>query len=355
MTDPSKTTHDSLFPRIIWFLVLVLIVDLWLNRHVGIGFLNPGAFAGIIALVTGAVSFVAKVLPENQKEKAERTLTRWGAKLLTMRVLTLLSLIVIGVGMVYSSVMVIVPDSVQSMQKVTVVQVGRAARGRELAGREGRAGAHEEAQAGRSAGTKKGRAGDILRFGVLTTPFGTPCRVEAQGYVASTFQVFPLVGLTIQPARDLARSPSVLLRPNLDVLPFLEDGGSIGIFLLDGRTDERLIASFDANSQPEERRRCSFLIGHDQPVPSELMHWWELELIGMGLPENVRARTLVEWSHAEYLEPLDSAVELAPGMNLRAKVFSRAHTSSAPRLVAETTIMLDERPLIDVLIKRSNT
>lgn len=317
MTDPSKTMHDTLFPQIIWFLVLVLIVDLWLNRHVGIGFLNPGAFAGIVALMTGGVSFLAKILPKNQRDTAERTLKRWGAGLLTIRVLTLLSLIVIGVSLVYSSVMVIIPDSVESTQRITVGQVGRAAR------------------------TREGRAGDILRFGVLTTPFGSPCRVEAEGYVASTFQVFPLIGLTIQPQRNLMRSPSVLLRPNLDVLPVLEDGGRIEIFLVSGHTDERLIASYDKG------HRGSFLIGHDQPVSSDLMHWWELELIGMGLPEDVRARTLVEWSHVKFL---DSAGELAPGMNLRAKVFSRAN-----KTVAETTIRLDERPLIDVVIKRSNT
>jgi len=352
MADPSHTTHDTLFPRVVWFLVLVLAVDLWLNRHVGIRFLNPGALAGIVALITGCISFLAKVLPKNQRETAESTLKRWGAGLLTIRVLALLTLLVIGVGMVYSSVMVIVPDSVQSTQKVTVVQVGRARRSREVIEHRDAAGAKEAPQVERPARTREGRAGDILRFGVLTTPFGTPCRVEAQGYVASTFQVFPLTGLTIQPARDLSRSPSVLLRPNPDVLSFLEDGGSIGIFLLEGRTEERLIASYNASDDAKEHRRSSFLIGHDQPIPSDLMHWWELELIGIGLPEDVRARTLVEWSHVVFL---DSAEELAPGMNLRAKVFSRAHTSSAPKVVAETTIRLDERPLIDIVIKRSNT
>src|SRR2546428_14132004 len=59
---------------------------------------------------------------------------------------------------------------------------------------------------------------------VPTSPFGRSFRLRVDAYVEHVLTVYPIVGGRVTPERDLRGSPSVLLRPPVYALRYLDTG-----------------------------------------------------------------------------------------------------------------------------------
>jgi hypothetical protein len=299
------------FPRAIVLLVLLVCLDLWTSRHLGIGLSRRPAWLGVItASWLAAASILDRALEDEEKKSAAKRVRDALRRLLTTPFLIALALVLAVLSMGYSSVEVLGDAE---------------ARGAKLGPLE------QDQDPGWLVLGEPGRF--VVHSGLSS---GGAYRLKVPGYLPTVLTVPPLAGLEILPERDLRRSPTLLLRPLPATLGSLRDGGRLEVW---APGEPRPIARSTCGC------RTSFLLGRRQPIPSDALARWSLELRALNAaPEgsSLLSETLLEWSRPRHLAP---SRNLLPGTRLDVRVFS-----NAGNLVAQTPFTVTEESFQDVLL-----
>ena len=146
---------------------------------------------------------------------------------------------------------------------------------------------------------------------VPTSPFGRSVRLELDGYLPSTFTVYPITGKRVDPARDFTRWPSLLLRLPPTLFPML--GGEKPLVLLKLSQTARGKEGRALWCAPVDHK--AVLLGPSRAIDPALVAGWREEVIARGLSEAQRAQVMIGWRQHE-AHRLDNPV--APGTALRA-------------------------------------
>lgn len=304
---------SSLFPRAVAAIALVVVAQLWVSYHLGIGGETPWV-AVVITAIYGGVDLLGRLDPAGLK-RSMSWMRGTIARVLTVRTLVVLYAIFVVATLVISSVLIISEStsngSAEPLKVVLTPADERVSREDHL-----------------------GSGGKIVQFVVLTNPFGRLFRLRVDGYLEQALTVYPIVGAKVTLERDLRVAPSLLLRPPLLALRELQDGGYLTLTWKQRGGNTSLIA-------PDRGYRGSFLIGRPQTIPDTKVSRWKLELEGDGFEPKLISRTLLEWNSPKVLRPNSP---LIPGMIVVAEIRSRADA-----LVARTEeITLSSEGLIDV-------
>ena len=304
----ARTTEHVLL-RAMLLLLWIALVNLWLKRHLGFGWDDPGT----ISIIVAAVGTVLYLLEKAGRKEQEA----WWANLFSWLDLPLLLLLYVAVAIpmaLFSSVTVLT-DPPGSALTASLTEADQPA--------------GKMKKLDNLSDPNKG-----LQFSwVSTSPLGRSYRLSVAGYLPQTVQVFPLWGLTLSPRRDLRPSLSVLFRPGADGLRTLADGGCFVAWREQG--DQRTEI---ATGKPD--RKASLLVGNEQAISPAVFENWRMELAAQQLkPDAIDSRILI-WK-APYRVP--SAIPLEPQMTLVGEVQTR---EGAPMVRARVTLG-DER-LTDV-------
>jgi hypothetical protein len=299
------------FSRAILLLVLLVCLDLWASRHLGIGLSRRPAWLGLItASWVAAASVLDRVLEDEEKKSAAKRTRDALRRLLATPVLVALALLLAVLALSYSSVRVL----------------GSAeARGAKL----------DPVEPEQHPGwTVRGEPGRFVVPSRLTS--GRVYRLSVPGYLPTVLTVPALIGREILPERDLRKSPTLLLRPLPTTLGSFGDGGRLEVW---APYEPRPIASSACDC------RASFLLGRRQPIPSDALSRWSLELRALNAaPEgsSLLSETLLVWSRPR---PLALSRDLRPGDPLDIRVFSKAGN-----LIARTPFTVTEESFQDILL-----
>jgi hypothetical protein len=173
-------------------------------------------------------------------------------------------------------------------------------------------------------------------FPILTSPFGRLYQVDADGYVATPVDVFPVLGRQMVLGRDLSAAPSVLFRPFVEGIAALADSAEFQVQrLTDGRWEKLAVAAPSGVAS-------SFLVGRRKPISDAAMVVWALEATANGAPEPARAQFLVTWRNLKQL-PIQG--ELRPRDCLLGEI--RLHGNLKERAL----VQLSNDPFVDVLMR----
>lgn len=304
---------SNLFPRAVASIALVVVAQLWVSYHLGIGGETPWVAVVITAIYWG-VDLLGRLDPAGLK-RSMSWIQGTIARVLTVRILVVLYAIFVVVTLVVSSVLIISESTSSGSEKP--LRVALTSADNRVLGED-----------------HLGPGGKLVQFVVKTNPFGRPFRLMVDGYLEQALTVYPIIGAKVTLERDLRVAPSLLLRPPLIALRSLEDGGYLTLTWKQRRGNSPLIA-------PDRGYRGSFLIGRPQTIPDTKVSRWKLELEGGGFETKLTSRTLLEWNSPKVLSPNSP---LMPGMIVVAEIRSRADA-----LVARTEeITLSSEGLIDV-------
>lgn len=295
--DPAAgslpTPPPSMPLRLLFVASVASLGELWIRRHVGWGWDTPW-IASVVLFLTVLDAMLGKLSSKEVKESFDRCVRQRLARGLTGRVAMAACLAVILSALVLSSV-TIIPGT------EAVGDGGHLLKAKLLS----LSGQEQPATADRS----------VVRFRWLSTsPFGRPYRLSVEGYLDEPVVVYPLLGLTIAPDRDLKRSPSVLFRPPRAAVQSLASDGTFGVRL------ERPPGPAEVLVALQHGHEGSFLVGRPQPISAALLAAWRLELGAEGVPEPTLDQMLRKWSQFRLIQP---TWPLAPGMRLVAEVRSR--------------------------------
>jgi hypothetical protein len=312
---PNRSSNEFLL-RAVLFLILIVVLHLWWDRHRGAPPWSAGFTATAAAAITAAFAWFDRIADESEKRQIHEAILKLVRNLFSIRVLAVAYVLFAVLGLSYSSVIVLSDTALETNDvRLSPVDAPR----------------DEQVQSV----TPSAR---LARFPVLTGPFGRPFLVRADGYLPQTFDVYPITGLTVRLERDLRVSPSVLFRPPTVALAELQNAGS---FVVRAASKSRSTELFS-----EKGKRSSFLVGRTRVIPSDLLEVWTMELeAGLTLTEDdarrrILSRTLLEWRRPSLVTP---SVPIEPGMLLTAEVCSAAGGRMA---TAQVTVTSD--PLIDV-------
>jgi hypothetical protein len=317
--SPAPATRT--FPlRTLAFIIWLVILDLWLEHTWGVGVKNPGWLASLAGSLTAILGLLEKHVDEQELKFVKIPLPRPSFFLLAIGYLVLAILI-----FTYAAV-VIVGDASQESLTVTLSNPWTG----EKQSCQGDERTEQDNQ-------RKCRTGGLslspLRFVVHTSPFGRVYRLKVDGYLARYVEVYPFAGVEINPQRDLSISPSILLRPPVNALRELADGGLLVVRYL-APTGEQMIACDDSGNS------SAFLLGREQPIPDLLLASWKLETQAEKLSPSAEAEALLKWRRAKVLTP---KVELAPEMKIQAQVVTRGRA-----VISQVVLALGDEKLTDV-------
>jgi hypothetical protein len=307
----SPTPH--LTPKAVLFLLWLIAVNDWLNRHLGVGFDAP-----VVALAAGTLTTGFGLLEAATGEKLkEQWLGKAVKKLLNFPVMALLYAMLLMALSVVSSV-TLLNDPPDTIFQATLTPADRA----------GEASASQDNQSNSKL--------PVRFLGVWTRPLGRPYRLAVKGYLPQIFQVYPLLGVTLSPRRELRVSPSVLFRPPSGAFAPMAGGVRIEVWKENGA---QRIPVADATAQQQ-----SILVGSDQPVPTSMLDGWRLEAMAQGIVnEHLLAQALEIWRQPLVLAPKN---ELEPGRVVVAMIYN-----STNQPLAQARALLTEDRLQDVRIQ----
>jgi hypothetical protein len=301
-----------MFARIVALIGLVVAGQLWVAHHLGVGLDTPWITL-VVATVSSALPAGSWLLDSRDKKKTTGSIRKRLRDRITWPLVASLYGMALLVAALFSSVTVLPPPAATASGSRLHVELRTADRKR--------------------LGTDDlGTA--VVRFPVATTPFGRPVHLQVDGYLEQPVFVYPLLGVTVTPERDLRRSPTVLFRPPPIALMALESGGSFVVVAKQPAGDQTIVSG-------QHQYRGSFLIGRATTIPVANYQMWALELEGASFGRPVIARTVTEWSRPKQIKP---TAELAPGMRLVAEVRTRDDNI----LVASADVTLGSESLIDV-------
>ena len=303
MTEPATTPTDWL-NRVLALVPLVALVLLWSNHHLGAGAGYPGLVAALAAELPIALGLIDKLLDKAAQESVAARWRSWVARTLSWRAIVVGYLSAGIVVLVWSSLVVIADDASATGPVAT-----------RLVALDGHGAAAERTLVPR---------GEPARFVVTSNPFGRVFRLEVDGYVPQTVEVYPIVGRRISPARDLRRSPTVLLRLSQLALGSFRDqsGGELVVTRLGGAGAGGAAGGGGEVIARTREPRAAFLLGRAQRVPVGFAAAWRTELLARSVrDETLVARHLVDWKEPAVLAP---ALVLEPGMSLRVQLLNSA-------------------------------
>jgi hypothetical protein len=398
----------SLFPRTVAFIILVVAVNQWLKHHLGVegveGVVND--FLSVVFMVaSGVTAFLDKRLDKLERGSLAKKVSQTFSKIISVPVLACLYLIVIFVGLSYSSVSVIgnfddkttieiwpvgsLKDSpneasIAPGEDTSTIKGGAAGSAVDSPDEDSIA-ADEDTHTvkamsfgclkdspnkdsiatGEDTKTAKGgAAGSTVdssnkgfiapgegdkRFGVWTNIFGRHYRLKVDGFVEEVVTVYPIVGRKVVVDRDLRRSPSVLFWPSPNGLRELGDGACIFIWKVppgreppfEAPTGKKLPFGDEHKLAEDEGYEGSFILGRIQPVPESLLHYWQLKLTG---DEEGLSGKVISGILSHWLRPrvLTPLKELVPGMTIYAVIINKKGET-----IAKATVKLGTDKLMD--------
>ena len=289
----------------------VVASNAWLIRHLGWGLENAFGI-GSLAAGVGLVSLLA----ENFLREDERKAFHISLSQIPLSIVFLFLGAFLILALVRSSI-VVISDSHGNELPWEGVHVDRG----------------DSAQA--IAPLARKEKDEPLRFFLPTSPFGRLYRLKVPGYIEQVVDVYPFLGRTVVPERDLRVSPAVLFRPPTVALQELQpkSGGQFQVRLLEGSSFRTLKAAC---------RRSSYLVGSEREIPAAWMAIWDLELKGSQVSDSSgdASSSKLAWFRHTVLE---LGRDLAPGDVLEARV-----VSSGRGIVASVRTKLGNEPLRDV-------
>jgi len=309
MTTTPADARASLV-KAIALLALIVASDLWATHHFGLGLVQLAAIGGVVAVVSGALPFLTAVLTTAEKGGIAKILRIAGRVLLWTPALVAFYVAGAIVALTVSTVRII-GETERPIGRVELTFLGRSGFPRvDSSGREG-----------------------LVRFTTLTSPFGSPVRLEVAGFAPATFTLYPLGGLTVRLGRDLSVLPTVLFRPGTRALQALVNGGVFRVWMVTPG-DSALLAETTAVVV-----RSSFVMGEPRVIPGAMLEEWRLELTCE--EPVIRDQALLAWRRPVPLRT--RALRPGPGDRVRAEVWASDTT-----LVAQTEVVLSGETQIDV-------
>lgn len=299
---------NTLALRVVLLAGLLFGLNAWAVRHIGSDLQE-------IAVVNGFLGFVALVLGWIEERDAKDLRARVGQILrraVDAPVLLALYLVVVLGTSLISSVTVMSDGHSGS----TTLYLSPEGAPRDVSSQE----------------TLDGPSG-VVRYIRVTSMFGRPFYLEADGFLRKSVQIFPWIGETISLSADLQRLPSILLRipPNLHAsLPggkLLLDLGLAGTYTIE-----------------TEAQRAAVQLGPPAAIPETWRREWRSELRTMSnVPDELRESFFRNW-----LNPIrDEAVPaMAPSQRLQVSFLTRANKE-----VIRQEVVVGWAPLQDVVLQ----
>ena len=274
--------------RVLALIPLAGVLFLWSDYHLGIGTSQPVAMAGLAAALPFAIGILPWFLDEGDDKALRSRLRALVARRITWRLIVVAYLVCASVMLTWTSVVVLAEDGGR-LGRVTL---------RALDGASATSRAQVPVDKDKPA-----------RFVLPATPFGRPYRLEVEGFVPTTIEVYPLVGARVRPGVDLRRSPSVLLRFSQIALGSWKDAGGAELRVVAVGSDgtQTLLASTRTPAS-------ALFLGRAQALPADWQATWRTELQARAVSDALAARQILAWRETAVL-PLSAGLE--PGQALR--------------------------------------
>ncbi|MEX2280903.1 MAG: hypothetical protein WEE89_00275 [Gemmatimonadota bacterium] len=313
VNERAGAVQPGVISRIIVFIGLAAVADLWANHNFGFGVRNLAVPAGLAAAVGAVIKLAGTVFGESSVQTAispfRNLAMRFVGPLITVPALAWFAVLLTAAAATISSVTVFA----EGESDRTTIRI---------------------AALDRPDATDSATVGDdrqMKHFLVTTTPFGRLFRVAATGYVTESFTVYPPMGRRIRLGSDLAVLPPVLFRPSTQGLSFLHDGAVLLILRARAGGQDTLVT--------DSGHAGSFWFGRPGPITAAMESDWTNELKAMSAPEALIADHILKWKKAR---PLSSRLGLRPGDQLRAELLVNG------TLVCEGEAILSGSSPIDV-------
>ena len=318
----AKSTPEAILARLLVLGALLLAVNLWCNRHLGLPALTlvlSGSVAAIISLFKGFLS-------EEHAGPIKDLFQNWCLKLISPTFLTLATLAFVVVGFTFSSVTIVAagaPTGGADGLKVEVFREGDASspvwcttlRGQRL----------------------------LARTVRITALGGNPYSLKVEGFVDYSFDLQPWSGATIRIGEDLQRAPSILLRIPPEVI-VNRDVGTLELFRLDasGKRAGSLARMSTAN-------HGAIMVGPPESIPAHFTDIWERELRARDVTSGLSDDCLLLWSR-----PLLASTEdaLRPGMIVDAEFRLDDEKLKTTEVQAAATFVVTREQIQDILLTR---
>jgi hypothetical protein len=314
VAEGAGTTRPGILGRVIVFIGLIAVADLWAHHNFGFGVRNLAVPAGLAAAVGAGIKLAGALFGEASVQTAispmRNLATRFLSPLITVPALAWSALLFIAAAATISSVTVFAEGESGS----TTVQIAALDR--------------PDAMDSSAVGGDR----QMKHFLVTTTPFGRLFRVVATGYVTESFTVYPPMGRRIRLGSDLAILPPVLFRPSPQGLDFLHDGAVLLILRAHAGGRDTLV-------NDSTRHAGSFWLGRPGPITAAMESDWTNQLKARSASETSIANHILQWKKTR---PLSSRLGLRPGDQLRAELLANG------TLVSEGEVILTGSSPIDV-------
>lgn len=278
---------NTLALRVVLLAGLLFGLNAWAVRHIGTGLQEIAVVNGFLGFVALVLSWIEERDAKDLREKVGRMLRR----VVDAPVLLALYLVVVLGTSLISSVTVMSDGHSGS----TTLHLSPEGAPRDAASQE----------------TLQGPSG-VVRYIRVTSLFGRPFYIEAEGFLRKSVQLFPWIGETISLSADLQRLPSIMLRipPNLhSSLPggrLLLDLGQAGAYTI------------ETNAQ-----QAAVQLGPPAAIPETWRREWRSELRTMSnVPDELREMFFRNW-----LNPIrdDAVPALAPSQRVWVGFMTRAN------------------------------
>ena len=184
-------------------LAFIVAADVWATHQFGLGLTQLVAVGGAVAVVSSAVlPFLKAILSAAEQRSAVRWLRDAGRIVLWTPLLAFLY-VAGGIAALTVSSVTVTGEGSDRADSVSIAYLDRPS--------------HMRSQLLYPDST--------IRFPAVTTPLGRRVRVVAPGFIAASFTVYPLTGLTVSLGSDLPVAPSILFRPEAQGLLALRNKG----------------------------------------------------------------------------------------------------------------------------------
>lgn len=302
--------------RVLALIPLAGMLFLWSDYHLGIGTSQPVAMASLAAALTFAIGILPWFLDEADDKALRSRLRAAVARHVTWRVIVVAYFLCATVMLTWTSVVVLAEDGGR-LARVTLRALDGAS-----------ATPHVRTPVDKD---------KPARFVLPATPFGRPYRLEVEGYVPKTIDVFPILGARVRPGTDLRRSPSVLLRFTEIALGSWKDAGGaeLRVVALGAGGTQTLLAS-------SRTPASALFLGRAQAIPADWQATWRTELQARAVGDALAARQLLAWRETGVL-PLAAGLE--PGQALRVTL-----TNDQKHVFARSDLVVGKDEVQDQLV-----
>jgi hypothetical protein len=310
-TDTALPSIGFATARAILLLTLFMFGNYWLNRHVGWGFDGP-----VFGFLMAGAGLVFALLDASLGESFRKEwMRRVGRVLLDFPVLLALWVALLLGALVCSS-LTLVGDNAGEPLEASLTSVDGGDRDQ------------------RKEDNKDDKNRPVHFYKLWTTPMGKTYRLSVAGYLSTVVEVYPILGATITPRRDLRTAPSVLFRPPEGALGTME--GTVRVEVYETKNGQRTLIGYD-----EHVGSHSILVGYQRTVPTSLLESWRMEALAEGISDQRElAKLLQEWKTPFFLALKTGQPE--PGENLELIVYSPGKQPIAKGKVRVTTEALQD-------------